>query len=90
MVTHMKTTIDISDALFVSAKALAQQSQTTMRALIEEGLRRILRDANANTQASFKLKDARVHGHELLMPDPRDWQQFEENHVLELLAKPAP
>ncbi len=89
MVTHMKTTIDISDALFVSAKALAQQSQTTMRALIEEGLRRILRDANVNTQPSFKLKDARVHG-QALLPDPRDWQQFEENHVHELLTKPAP
>jgi thiamine monophosphate kinase len=90
MVAHMKTTIDISDALFVSVKTLAQQSQTTMRALIEEGLRRILRDANANTEPAFKLKDARVYGQELLMPDPRNWQQFEEDHVLELVAKPAP
>jgi hypothetical protein len=90
MEAHMKTTIDISDALFVSAKALAQQSQTTLRALVEEGLRRILRDANANAPSAFKLKDARVHGQELLMPDPRDWQQFEDDHVLELVTKPAP
>jgi hypothetical protein len=90
MVTHMKTTIDISDALFVSAKALAQKSQTTLRALIEEGLRRILRDANANTQPIFKLKDARVHGQEVLIPDPRDWQQFEADHVREQVTKATP
>lgn len=44
----MKTTIDISDALFASSKTLAQQRQTTLRALIEDGLRRVLRDAKAN------------------------------------------
>ena len=86
----MKTTIDISDALFASSKALAQQSQTTMRALIEEGLRRVLSDAKVNTQSAFKLKDARVHGQEILMSDPRDWQQLEDDHLSEHFAKPAP
>ena len=47
MGTHMKTTIELSDALFHSAKELASKSQTTMRALVEEGLRRVLNDAQA-------------------------------------------
>lgn len=85
----MKTTIDISDALFASSKALAQQSQTTLRALIEEGLRRVLRDAKANTQSAFKLKDARVHGQGILMSDPRDWQQLEDDHLSARIVKPA-
>jgi hypothetical protein len=90
MGAHMKTTIDISDALFASSKTLARQSQTTLRALIEEGLRRVLRDAKANTQPAFKLKDARVHGQEILMSDPHDWQQLEDDHLSERIAKPAP
>ncbi len=83
----MKTTIDISDALFASSKTLAQQNQTTLRALIEEGLRRVLRDAKTNTQSAFKLKDARVYGQEILMTDPRDWQQLEDDHLSERIAK---
>jgi len=90
MGTHMKTTIDISDALFASSKTLAQQQQTTLRALIEEGLRRVLRDAQTNTQPAFKLKDARVHGQEILMSDPRDWQQLEVDHLSERVGQGAP
>jgi len=86
----MKTTIDISEALFASSKALAQQSQTTLRALIEAGLRRDLRDAKANTKTAFKLTHARVHGQEMLMSDPRDWQQLEDDHLSERIAKIAP
>lgn len=81
MGAHMKTTIDVSDALFNAAKAVAQQSQTTMRALVEEGLRRVIADAQAQAKPAFTLKDARVHGKEMLMPDPRSWQQLEQEHV---------
>lgn len=42
MVTHMKTTIDIADDLLLRAKQEAKASQTTLRRLIEEGLREIL------------------------------------------------
>lgn len=78
----MKTTIEVSDALFFSAKQLAQQSQTTLRALIEEGLRRVLSDAQSATrQPAFVLRDARVRGETPLIPDPRDWQQLETQHI---------
>jgi hypothetical protein len=88
MGTHMKTTIDVSDALFNSAKELAQKRQTTLRALVEEGLRRVLADSQAKVKPAFKLKDARVHGREMLVSDPRRWQQMEEEHVIARVARP--
>jgi predicted transcriptional regulator len=81
MATHMKTTIELSDALFHSAKELASKSQTTMRALVEEGLRRVLNDAQVKTKPAFKLKDASVHRGEMLISDPRKWQEMEEEHL---------
>lgn len=81
MGTHMKTTIDVSDALFVLAKNVARERQTSLRALVEEGLRHVLNEATNPVKPSFKLKDARVHGEEVLLPNPRDWQQPEEAHV---------
>lgn len=41
-VTHMKTTVDISDPLLRRARALASRRGTTLRAIIEEGLRGVL------------------------------------------------
>ena len=81
MGVFMKTTIEVSDALFASAKSFAQQRQTTMRALVEDGLRRVLSDSQAQIKPAFKLKDARVHGKKMLVSDPRRWQQMEEEHV---------
>jgi hypothetical protein len=79
---HMKTTIDLSDNLFSMAKNLARERQTTLRALVEEGLRRVLSEATSQVKPSFQLADARVHGEEVLLPTPRDWHQLEEDHVL--------
>ena len=89
MGTHMKTTIEVSDALFLSAKSFAQQRQTTLRALIEEGLRRVLNDSQPKMKQAFKLVDASVHGKEMLITDPRRWQQMEEEHVLSRIMKPV-
>ncbi len=86
----MKTTIELSDALFSSAKELAQTRQTTLRALVEEGLRRVLSDAQARSRPAFKLKDARVRGKHMLVADPRHWQQMEEEHVIARVTKPMP
>ena len=78
----MKTTIEMSDPLFKSAKELAQRSQTTLRALIEEGLRRVISDAQVNAKSAFKLQKASVAGKAVLMPEPANWQQLEEEHVI--------
>ncbi len=85
----MKTTIDVSDALFNSAKELAQRSQTTLRALVEDGLRRVLADSQAAAKPAFKLKDARVHGQKTVISDPRQWQQLEEEHVISRSVRPG-
>ena len=84
----MKTSIDISDALFSAVKSLALQRKTTLGALVEEGLRRVLADAAAKTRPAFKLKDARVRGKAALLPDPRSWRQLEEDHVVSRVAMP--
>ena len=77
----MKTTIELSDGLFNSAKAHARQNHSTLRALIEEGLRRVLNDSRDNTKPAFKLKDASVLGEAMLVSDPRDWHQMELEHI---------
>lgn len=82
----MKTTIEVSDALFNSAKQLAQKKQITMRALIEDGLRRVLNDSQTKATPAFKLKDASVKGRKILISDPRRWQQMEEEHVISRVA----
>jgi hypothetical protein len=42
MGTHLKTTIDIHDELFRQAREHAAETGTTLRALVEEGLRCVL------------------------------------------------
>ena len=59
MGTHMKTTIEISDAIFERAKALAAREGTTVRALVEDGLRQVLR---MRRTGQFRLRDASVEG----------------------------
>lgn len=85
--TTIQTTIDLSDALFNFAKELAQQRRTTLRALVEESLRRVPADAQATGTPAFQLTDARVRGGELLEPDRRRWQELEDAHVVSRLQE---
>ena len=50
----MKTTVEISDSLLDEAKSAAAREDTTVRALIEEGLRRVL--AERGKRKGFKLR----------------------------------
>jgi hypothetical protein len=43
----MKTTVDISDVLFERARAAAREQGTTLRALIEAGLTKVLAASEA-------------------------------------------
>jgi Bacterial antitoxin of type II TA system, VapB len=60
MVTHMKTTIDIADALLAEAKMVAAKEGTTVRALVEEGLRSVL--AGHESREGFRLRSAGFRG----------------------------
>jgi Bacterial antitoxin of type II TA system, VapB len=50
----MKTTIDISDPLLDQAKRLAHRQGTTVRALVEQGLRLVV--AEKSRSAGFKFE----------------------------------
>jgi hypothetical protein len=77
MVTHMKTTLEISDAVLEEAKRVAAEEGTTLRALVEEGLRRALHEHRL--ARSFQLRRASVGGRGL-QPGIRDgsWEQIRD------------
>ncbi len=77
MGTHMKTTIEISDAILEEAKSLATSQGVTLRSLVEEGLRRILGERAA--ESGFELRDASYKG-KGLQPEVRDgsWERVRE------------
>jgi hypothetical protein len=43
MITHMKTTVELPDALLTEAKAVAARRRTTLKAMIEHALKREIR-----------------------------------------------
>ena len=57
----MKTTIELPKSLLAEAKALAARENTTLRALIEEALRAVIKRSKAKKPA-FKLPDCRFRG----------------------------
>ena len=55
MGTHMKTTVDLPDALVIAAKKRAAEERTTLRKILENGLRREL-DASSRRVSSKRLR----------------------------------
>jgi hypothetical protein len=70
MVTHMKTTVEIADSLLAAARRRARARGVTLRTLIEEGLRRVLREEAA--AGSFRLRRASFKGTGRAS-DTREW-----------------
>lgn len=56
----MKTTVEITDSLFEQAKSLAEKEKSTLRALVEEGLRKVLQERQE--QQRYELKDFAFKG----------------------------
>jgi hypothetical protein len=71
----MKTTVDIPDTLLEEAKKVAAQNHTTVRSLIERGLRHTL--AEYKTVRPFRLRKA-TFGGEGLQPHVADasWERI--------------
>jgi hypothetical protein len=61
MVSHMKTTVEINDALMSDVRRLAQRRGETMRSLLEEALRRLI--------ASYDSAETAVPAFELTVVD---------------------
>ena len=73
----MKTTVDISDALLDDARKVADRRGVTLRALIEEGLRHVVKsDAR---RPRFTLRDASFAGEGLSREfADGDWQRIRD------------
>jgi hypothetical protein len=65
----MKTTIDISDELLTKAKRLAVKRRTTLRAIIEQGIRNTLKEQQH--AGNYVLPDMSIEG-EGLQPEYRN------------------
>lgn len=73
----MKTTLDISDPLLREARKIATRDRTTLRELVEEGLRKIVAERKAGR--SFKLRLVTFKG-DGLVPELRDadWEKIRD------------
>ena len=56
----MKTTIEIADSLLTEARRVAAREGTTVRALVEQGLRRVI--AERKRSSGFRLRKATFKG----------------------------
>jgi Arc/MetJ family transcription regulator len=72
----MKTTIEIADALLAEARRAAEAQGVTLRALVEEALRRVLRERRGR---EFRLRRASFKGSGL-NPQVREgsWERISE------------
>jgi hypothetical protein len=77
MVVRVKTTVDIAAAMLREAKLIAAREGTTLKALVEEGLRHVIWDREQQT-TGFRLRDASFRGGGGGAPgvDPDDWMSI--------------
>jgi hypothetical protein len=68
MVSHMKTTIQISDSLFKEARKVAHGEGITLRALVEEGLRKAVSERHRRAGKAFRLRKVTFKGKGLQPP----------------------
>ena len=77
MGAHMKTTVEISDALLEAARKVAAREGTSVRALIEQGLRHAV--SASKPRRAFRLRKATFKGRGLSSnAKGADWQQLRE------------
>lgn len=72
----MKTTIEIADSLLEEARRVAAAENTTIRSLVEEGLRRVLGERKGS--APFRLRKASFKGQGLQPGISGRWDQIRD------------
>jgi len=70
----MKTTIEIADPLLRQAKRIASREGTTVRALVEQGLRREL--AERGRRGGFRLRQVTFRGKGLQPGLDYSWERI--------------
>lgn len=79
MGAHMKTTIEISDALFAAAKRAASERNTTFRTIVEVALRRYLESTGDEAQRRPHLRRCTFRGRGLQPGiSESDWSTIRE------------
>ena len=77
MASHMKTTVQIPDALLSKAQAIAAREKTTLKALVSEGLQKVL--AERQKKKKFVLEDGSVDGSGLTPEfEGASWEKIRE------------
>lgn len=72
MVAHMKTTVELPDELLREAQQIARQEGSTLKSVLEEGLRAVI--ARYRSGQRFELRDASAPGNGLRPEfDGADW-----------------
>jgi hypothetical protein len=73
----MKTTIDIADPLLREAQKIAARERTTLRSLVEQGLRKII--VERKTARPFRLRKVTFKG-QGLVPEllGADWEKIRD------------
>lgn len=71
---QVKTTVEISDALLDEAKRVASRESSTLRELIEEGLRRSIDDRKG--RKAFHLRRASYRGRGLQPGVSPEWDHL--------------
>ena len=78
MASRMKTTVQISDALLADIHKIAAMRKTTLKALIDEGLRHVV-ERERMKKKPFKLKDGSIGGQGLTKEfENADWEQLRD------------
>ena len=77
MGSHMKTTVEISDSLLDDARRVAERRGVTLRTLVEEGLRQVVK--SERRRPAFRLRDASFTG-DGLQPafDGATWERIRD------------
>lgn len=60
MGAHMKTTVEIAEGVLAEARQVARRRGVTLRTLIDEGLRHVVR--TGRQRAAFRLRDESFGG----------------------------